>query len=427
MSGERPKVGDFVRYETVPVGFEATYTGGTDLSSVDTSDTDLVHFADADGNVAMRYSLWGFAHTTEDKWDDEIRAINRMQADLGPLDDKTRAIRAHIGSLVGCDNGIPVTIDELLNAIGTGMLPSPAFHNGCWLCRNGRTTQPRQAESMRVIEDVIGAYLDGQDQADLVARYPFAQGFIERAHSCLGSRDDLTEIQRLMLSRMLLPFQFFAKHTEDRDEIFHECFDEGKAGMALDAQISALAGLPQIVPNYDKAYMEHLSTIRDNHKRDIYVVCCHIADCVSELSDCHHSTFRRVERWIHGIGTLEWDILTRQPHTESTRLGRLLFGYALGLDGWLREMPMHFLLLDLGHIDLGFDPKNEILRTYAYLGHAHTPVKRWLAACLWHQCVLAPPASLFRWGRRYKELLARAASAGVSVRAWMDGLLSEPR
>lgn len=88
---------------------------------------------------------------------------------------------------------------------------------------------------------------------------------------------------------------------------------------------------------------------------------------------------------------------------------------------------MHFLLLDLGHIDLGFDPKNEILRTYAYLGEAHTPVKRWLAACLWHQCVLAPPASLYRWGRRYKELLARATSEGVSVRTWMDGLLSEPR
>jgi len=135
-----------------------------------------------------------------------------MQADLGPLDDETRAIRAHIGSLVGCDSGIPVTIDELLNAIGTGKLPSPAFHNGCWLCRNGRTTQPHQAESMRVIEDIIGAYL----------------------------------------------------------------------------------------------------------------------------------------------------------------------------------------------------------------GDAHTPVKRWLAACLWHQCVLAPPASLYRWGRRHKELLARTASAGVSVRTWMD-------
>jgi len=427
MSSERPTVGDFVPYELVPIGFEATYTGDANLSAVDASDGHLVYFADDDGNVAMRYSLWGFAHTTEDKWDEEIRAMNRMQADLGPLDDETRAVRAHIGSLVGCDNGVPVTIDELLTGIGTGRLPSPAFHNGCWLCRNGRTTQPRQGESMRVIEAAIGAYLDGEDQADLVARYPFAQGFVERAYSWLGPRDELTEIQRLMLSRMLLPFQFFAKHTEDRDGIFHECFDKGKAGKALDAQISALVGLPPIVPNYDGAYNECLGTIQDPEKRSIYIVSCHIADCVSELSDCHHSTFRRVERWIHGIGTLQWEIPTRRPHTESTRLGRLFFGYALGLDGWLREIPMHFLLLDLGHIDLGFDPKDEILRTYAYLGDEHTPVKRWLAACLWHQCVLSPPASLYRWGRRYKELMARTASAGVSVRTWMDGLLSEPR
>lgn len=427
MSRGRPTAGDSVPYEMVPIGFEATYTGEADLSAVDTSDGHLTYFADDDGNVAMRYSLWGFAHTTEDKWDDEIRAINRMQGALGPLDDETRAIRAHIGSLVGCDSGIPVTIDELLNAIGTGKLPSPAFHNGCWLCRNGRTTQPRQGESMRVIEDVIGAHLDGQDQADLVARYPFAQGFIERACSWLGPPDDLTEIQRLMLSRMLLPFQFFAKHNEDRDEVFHECFAEGKAGKALDAELSALAGLPPIVPNYRKEYKAHLATIQDDEKRSIYVVSCHIADCVSELSDCHHSTFRRVERWIHGIGTLQWDIPTRRPHVESTRLGRLFFGYALGLDSWLREIPMHFLLLDLGHIDLGFDPRNEILRTYAYLGDAHTPAKRWLAACLWHQFVLAPGASLYRWGRRHKELMARTASAGVSVRTWMDGLLSEPR
>jgi len=27
---------------------------------------------------------------------------------------------------------------------------------------------------------------------------------------------------------------------------------------------------------------------------------------------------------------------------------------------------MQFLLLDLGHLDLGFDPKSEIVRVYAY-------------------------------------------------------------
>ena len=46
----------------------------------------------------------------------------------------------------------------------------------------------------------------------------------------------------------------------------------------------------------------------------------------------------------------------------------MLFGYALGLDKWLMRVPMQFLLLDLGHVDLGFDARNNILRVYACLG-----------------------------------------------------------
>jgi hypothetical protein len=222
---------------------------------------------------------------------------------------------------------------------------------------------------------------------------------------------------------VLLPFEHFAKHNDDVHAVFQTCFDEGKAGKLLDAQISELVGLPPIYANYRKEYRETLEAIDDPQKRAIYVIAGHVADCVSELSDCHHSTFRRIERWIHGIGTLEWEMPTRASHAESKRLGQLQLGYALGLDGWLRAVPMQFLLLDLGHVDLGFDPKNDILRVYAYLGADRTPVKRWLAACLWYKLVLEPPASLYRWGWRYKELLAKASREGVSVRTWMDNLL----
>jgi len=427
MTTSGPETGDLAPYALVPVGFEATYVSESELSEVDQSDSDLEFVTDEDGNVAMCYSLWGFAHATEDKWDDEIRAINRMQTALGPLPDDTRRIRAHIGSFVGCDNGVPVTIDELLNAIGTGELPSPAFHNGCWLCGGERTTQPHQAEAMRAIEDVLQSYLDGADQADLVTRYPYAAAFVTRTYDWLGSRQALSEAQQLMLARMLVPFAYFAKRNDNVHELWKALQDEGGPAKTLDASISDLVGLPPIVANTRKEYRTHLESIEDDEKRRIYVVCCHVADCISELSDCHHSMLRRIERWIHGIGTLAWDIPTRPPHAESTRLGRLFFGYALALDAWLRDVPMQFLLLDLGHKDLGFDPKNEILRTYATLGEEHTPVKRWLAACLWHQFVLNPPASLYHWGWRHKELLARAGAQSVSIRTWMDGQLSEAR
>ncbi len=91
----------------------------------------------------------------------------------------------------------------------------------------------------------------------------------------------------------------------------------------------------------------------------MYRTCCAIAAGVCTLSDCHHNTFRFIESWIHGIGTGCLEISTRKAHTEKQRLGRLLLGYALGLDRWTAGVPMQFLLMDLGHIDLGFDPKTK--------------------------------------------------------------------
>jgi hypothetical protein len=419
-----PISGDFAPDSTVPLGFEKVYTGSKDLPDVDTSDTDLVFSEDEEGYVMMQYSLWGCFHTTEDKWNEEIHAINRMQAALGSLNDSVRKVRAHIASLVPCDSGVPVTIDEMLNAIGTGVVPQPAFHPGCWLSSGTRTTQPGQVESMRVIEAVLKGYLDGQSAAEFIGQYPYARGFIKRSYAWLGLRANLTEVQLLLMGRMLLPFAFFTKRNPDQREVYADCFKPGGRGKAIDAEISKLVGIPEIYANYRKEYKEVLGSIEDAHKRTIYMIAGHIANGVSELSDCHHNTFRYIERWIHAVGTLTWDIPTRKAHVESTRLGRLLFGYALGLDRWLQKVPQQFLLLDLGHVDLGFDPKNEILRVYAYLGDEHTPVKMWLAACLWYTLVSMPPASLYQWGHRYKALLARAEENGIRVRDWMDAVLA---
>lgn len=420
---QRPQPGEFAPQQYAPVGFEATYTGQTGPAAVRTSDFHLAYDLDGDGNVYMRYSLWGFCYTSAEDWTDEIQFINQMQTQLGSLDDETRAIRAQIASLVPCDSGFPVTVDEILNAIGTGHLPQPAFHPGCWLSRGTRTTQPGQPESMRVIEMTLRSYLEGDPAEKLVPHYPYARGFIERAYAWLGPPDGLTQVQRLMIERMLLPFAFFAKHTEDRGAVYADCFKEGGRGKELDTQISALAGLPEIHANYRQEYRENLASIADLEKRALYTICGHIADCVSELSDCHHSTFRRIERWIHGIGTRTWNMSTRQPHAESTRLGRTLLGYALALDRWLQGVPMQFLLLDLGHVDLGLDPKNEILRVYAYLGGERTPIKEWLAACLWFNLALMPPASLYKWGHRHKTLLQTASARGIGVRDWMNAAL----
>jgi hypothetical protein len=257
-----------------------------------------------------------------------------------------------------------------------------------------------------------------------VEHYPYAKDFVKRTYEWLGLREDMTEVQLLLMERMLLPFMFFTKRNPNQHEAYLDCFKPGGQGKAIDAKLSALVGLPEIHANFTKEYKSNLELIEDGNKKKIYRIAGHIANGVSELSDCHHNTFRYIERWVHAIGTLTWDIPTRQAHTESTRLGRLLFGYALGLDRWLQGVPQQFLLLDLGHIDLGFNPKNEILRVYAYLGDNHSPVKEWLAACLWYTLVLMPPASLYKWGHRHKSLLARAEENGISIRAWMDAVLT---
>jgi hypothetical protein len=138
----QPQAGAFAPQVYAPIGFEATYTGQADLASIDLTNDMLTYGKDTKGHVYMRYSLWGFFYTKEEDWTDDIRLINQMQAQLGPIDEETRAIRAQIASLVPCDSGFPVTVDEMLNAIGTGHLPQPAFHPGCWLSRGTRTTQP---------------------------------------------------------------------------------------------------------------------------------------------------------------------------------------------------------------------------------------------------------------------------------------------
>ncbi len=246
-----------VPYDMVSPGFEAMYTGEKSSSPVEKTEIITTLTTDKAGNIIRKWSVFPWTWPGQEKdWDDNIKYINKMQLKLGHLDENFRQIRAHIASLVPCDSGFPVTVDELLNAIGRGKLAEPSF--------------------------------------------------------------------------------------------------------------------------------------------------------------------RIIEGWIHGIGTGKLAIQTRKAGTERERLGHLLFGYVLGLDKWLLGLPMQFFILDLGHINLGFDPKNEILRVYAYLGEDRTPVKEWLAACLWNNLTYNPiggnPGGLVR----HKDLLDLAAQVGISVREWMD-------
>ncbi|MHC4355080.1 MAG: hypothetical protein ACYS0H_20450 [Planctomycetota bacterium] len=143
-----------VPYDQVSPGFEAIYTGKKASSEGESDD---------EGNELSRWSVFTWTFPDQEKnWDEEIKHLNSIQSKLGDLDDSTRQIRAHIGSLVPCDSGFPVTVDELLNAIGRGRLDEPSFHNGCWCSCfwwRQKTTQPVHVESKRIIHTVLRGYL----------------------------------------------------------------------------------------------------------------------------------------------------------------------------------------------------------------------------------------------------------------------------
>jgi hypothetical protein len=413
-----------IPYELLSPGFEAVYTGEKSTSPLQEENWPISRLTDLQGNIYERWSVWTWIPMSGEVTSPQERAaIDQLQTALGSLDDETRRIRAHIGSLVHCDPGIPVTIDALLNAIGRGQLGEQSFHNGCWLDSmwwESQGTQPRYVESFKVIEGCLKAYLAGEPVEEVSGLYPHAAGFLGRTYKWLGPRQDLKEIQKLMLERMLLPFDYFTKRRTDYAAGDNDCFRVGGRGEKLDEQIAKLAGLPKIYANYKPEFRENLQSITEPEKQELYRICGALTHSLHGLSDCHHSMYRWIENWIYAIGTGRWQKPDRSHGVERERLARLLFGYTLGLDRWLMGVPQQFLLLDLSYVDLGFDPKNEIVRVYAYLGEEKTPIKEWLVACLWHNLSGGgnPSGVVIQ-----QALNEKARSLGISTRDWMDSLM----
>jgi hypothetical protein len=452
------KKNKLVPYDQVSPGFEAVYTGETSSTPVRKSEMTSTVYSDEDGKLISQWSTipWTFPNEEgqwkEGEWDDTVKHLHKMQSKLGPLTDSIRLLRCHITGLIPCDSGLSVTVDELLFDIARGKLERSSFKNGCLCSGMGcqlKTSQPGQMESIRTIHGVLNAYLAGEPREDAIKAHPEAAGFINRSYEWLGAVSDLSTVQRKMLDRMLLTIDFFAKcsihaHTQSslegaelqdiealgKDLFSYESGPGASArpsgrGPRLDAEISDLAGLPNIHPEWDHpAYQETLDTLKDEQKQELYKTCCAIASGIHTLSDCHHNTFRYIEGWIHGIGTGRLGIPTRKAQAEKQRLGHMLFGYALGLDRWLMRVPLQFLLLDLGHIDLGFDPRNNILLVYACLGEERTPVKEWLAACLWYNLVHNQQGGLIgSWTSSHTDLIQRCKDKGVTVDEWMNSAL----
>ncbi len=437
---------ELVPYDQVSPGFEAVYTGETSATPVQESQGVSTLYSDENGNLISKWCTlpWFFpdqeGQWKESEWDDTVKHLHAMQSKLGPLTNNIRQLRCHITSLIPCDSGLPVTVDEVLFAITRGKLEHSSFKNGCLCSGMGcqlKTSQPEQLESIRTIHSVLNAYLAGEPEQAVVETHPEAKGFINRSYQWLGAVSDLSKVQRKMFERVLVTLSFFTKLNysgtdpqacsdesvlQNLEPMGQDVFyDENGRGLLLDAEIAKEAGLPKIHPEWEHpAYQEMLATLKDGKKQELYKTCCSIASGIHTASDCHHNTFRYIESWIHGIATGRLSIPTRKAQAEKQRLGYMLFGYALGLDRWLMHMPLQFVLLDLGHTDLDFEPRNNILRVYASLGEVRNPVTEWLAACLWYNLVHNHMGGLIT----HTDLIQQCEKKGVTVSEWIDSKTS---
>ncbi|KKK42894.1 MAG: hypothetical protein Lokiarch_31590, partial [Candidatus Lokiarchaeum sp. GC14_75] len=85
------------------------------------------------------------------------------------------------------------------------------------------------------------------------------------------------------------------------------------------------------------------------------------------------------------------------------------------------KKPLDILLLDLGYLDLGFNPRNEILRVYAYLMNNRNPIKEWLVGSMWHQLMFNEVNHPRTPGLiNHKDMLELAKKHDLNLFEWME-------
>lgn len=107
-------------YEYVPAGFEIVIDLG--------SGAEYGHQGEISPNSKGGiWSHWWNISLSDnpETWDDEVKAINKIQTGLGNLADEHRLIRAHIAEFCRFHPFFPQSIDILCEEIGTGQFTRP--------------------------------------------------------------------------------------------------------------------------------------------------------------------------------------------------------------------------------------------------------------------------------------------------------------
>jgi len=112
-------------YEYVPAGFEIVIDLGSGAQSGHKGEI-------VPGSRGGIWNLWWNITLSDNPqtWDDEVKAINKMQTKLSNLTDDHRLIRAQMAELCRDHPPFPLSIDILCGEIGTGRFSAPT-RMGC--------------------------------------------------------------------------------------------------------------------------------------------------------------------------------------------------------------------------------------------------------------------------------------------------------
>ncbi len=409
--------GLLVPYQWVKPGIEGFY-----CDEPKNKDERLNYHQDSEAKWYYKFNLHTF---WELNWEDKSpiwKALNTLQAKLGDLDDISRLMRIEIGSLVKCQSSFPIGIDQLLDSIGRHELKREnIFTMGCWMELGERNNRVTFKSSLLHVVSIIDQYLNKKTKEDQLKENKDAEilkKFINRFYSWFPINDKLTEVQELLLQRLKFSIEC---NIDDNswEDTYAKIFEKDTIGEELDKKIKKLIDIPDYTTKFyagdgqGPEWIQNRNKIEDPQKKDIYTILVNI----HLTAKCHHNFFRFIENSLYRIATLSLDPIPSRIHgSERERMGHKLFGYLLGLNYWLMNRPLELLLLDLGHIQLDFHPRDEIMRVFAYLGSEQNPKKEWLAGCLWYQLMFT--MGLFE----YKNLLKIANKNDLNLFGWMESL-----
>jgi len=322
----RPK---FVDYSKVPLGTDIVY--GTYSENVNYYHISLEGCTPA----TMIYhwpSIWGDRFDSYDayrsRWDKDVTALNAMQLKLGRLPDDVRLIRAQIAMFRRCHYNFPDSVLWILEGIGS-LSPVLSHPVGCALPWWPRTEVHRLAKMMETKLNLC-RWLNGESVDP--GQPPESAEQLGQFYAWLGER---TELKEHYVRRLL--------------------WMAGKDLSAIEARIDELTGT---TPETD--------LIRKESSRNRY----------GAVEDCWHLTFRVLEIYLRSVGGGRWRAGLPPPGESAKAVFKARESSLLALDLWLRDLTVEKAREEC------LSESTAIARTYALLQKS-SPVKRWLAGCLW--------------------------------------------